>query len=196
MNDLAPDADDAALDDDDTTSADEAARTPRGAFPKVDHPETPAEQRQRYEEWLIADGRRNPELTAVLAQPSRNPANMHLSLRLTIRARCYQCENGGSDHGYKERIAACAVQRCALWSVRPYKAPGEQPVMLVRKEDLAYGDYHGQALASPGMRRPAINGYCHECQGGKRMANVMRAVHDCATADCALWLARPLQKEP
>lgn len=196
MNDLILDPDnESEIDDDEAPGADDANRKPRGAFPKVAGPEAPAQRRERYEEWLISDGRRNPEYTAVMAQPDRNPKNEQLSLRLIVRARCYQCENGGSDAGYKERIAACDVRRCALWSVRPYKQPGEKPEALIPIEQVAYGDHHGQALAQPGMRRQAINGYCHDCQGGKRELNTMRAVHDCATSDCALWLARPLLKE-
>lgn len=55
----------------------------------------------------------NP-LEAAAAKPN--------SLKLAIRAHCYQCVGEDSDPGYKARVRDCCIPKCALWTHRPWQA--------------------------------------------------------------------------
>lgn len=55
----------------------------------------------------------NP-LEAAAAKPN--------SLKLAIRAHCYQCVGEDNDPGYKARVRDCSVAKCALWTHRPWQA--------------------------------------------------------------------------
>lgn len=161
------------------------------SFPKGPAGEAAAQRRVRYEAWLIANAapnERNPELDAVLAQPNHSDVS-RASLKQAVRARCWQCVHGNDDGGATPRIQNCKVTQCALWSVRPYKHEGEELPKPALKPER--GDYLSIALSKPGLRGPAVSGYCFDCQGGRRQVNVMRAVDDCSLATCALWIVRP-----
>ena len=167
----------------------------RRQFPKGPAGESGPARRARYEAWLLEDPHLSPELAAVKAQPNHDPSLTHASLRYAIRARCVQCVHGADDTGYRERIERCEQRTCTLWSVRPYMPEGAPAtVALVKREDVKFGDYAARALALPGQRRPAVNGYCFDCQGGRAMVSVMQLVSECQVGNFALWMVRPTMK--
>lgn len=43
---------------------------------------------------------------------------------LAIRAKCWDCEGGDADPGWKQRVRDCVVPGCPLWHVRPYRGRG------------------------------------------------------------------------
>ncbi len=46
------------------------------------------------------------------------------SKALAIRAKCWDCEGGDADPGWKQRVRGCVVTGCPLWHVRPYRGRG------------------------------------------------------------------------
>jgi hypothetical protein len=45
----------------------------------------------------------------------------HGKMRLAIEAKCFDCEGGGADPGWKEAIGNCGIVTCPLHSFRPYQ---------------------------------------------------------------------------
>ena len=53
--------------------------------------------------------------------PLEKLAEMPLSLRRAVTAKCFQCEGEDSDPGVQWRIGNCEIADCALHPVRPFK---------------------------------------------------------------------------
>lgn len=160
----------------------------RGNFPKLPRgsaPETPAQRRSRYEQWLIdtAAQAKSPdhELHAVQfyrgktrqvrvapGSPELKTAPTPPSRRLCITARCWQCSAGPDESNAQAAIAGCYNTRCGLHPVRPYQeGGGSQPA---------------------GARKASIRAYCLDCARGN--SNEVRLCH---AVSCAIWPIRPFQ---
>ncbi len=50
------------------------------------------------------------------------------SLRLAIRAMCWECEGRDEDPHVKWRIGNCQITDCPLWRHRPYQKQAGTPI--------------------------------------------------------------------
>jgi hypothetical protein len=41
------------------------------------------------------------------------------SFRLAITAKCWDCQGGEGDPGWRQRVTECAIEDCGLWALRP-----------------------------------------------------------------------------
>lgn len=149
---------------------------------------------------MRADGVKVKILNAI-EKARRNPA----SKALAMKGRCWQCE-GIEDPGTVERIAACAIKRCALNPLRPHQRGGAQAAvakLLASVSPHPAGAVLGpleRARCNPASRSAAIRAYCWDCMGGKENGrsgangNVRKLVRECSVNDCTIWPVRPWQK--
>lgn len=188
--------------------------TLRGAFPKIEEPETIEQKRQRYERWIIdthhellATGKagakeRDDAYQAVVNHPDHNPSMTHASLRHPIDAACWNCVNGDHDFGGSDRIAGCQKTDCALFAFRPYVdergTPEKKKFSDEAATELGIGrnNVSAKAAAFPGSLRLAVRGYCHACCGGGDSLDPVREAAACRTVTCSLWRVRPEAKFP
>jgi hypothetical protein len=59
-----------------------------------------------------------------MMNPHQQALGFPTSLKLAIRAKCWDCEGGDADAGWQDRVRNCVVERCPLWHVRPYRTKG------------------------------------------------------------------------
>lgn len=52
-----------------------------------------------------------------LEKAAANPT----SLRAAVNGKCFDCQGGAADPGWRERIGSCDVKSCPLNAVRPYQ---------------------------------------------------------------------------
>lgn len=168
---------------------------PRGGFPKGPATETLAEQRKRYEQFVLSTHSRLPDyekqsiefyrdktklVTVALGATDKKEVPAAPSRRICTHSRCWQCEAGDDDPSAHLRIANCKVASCGLWPVRPYQEFAQPPV---------------PPKAGPGNFIGAIRTHCLQCMGGKdgpeRPRHFLPEVTQCRSVTCALWVARP-----
>lgn len=58
------------------------------------------------------------------------------SLRLAIRAHCYQCVGTDVDPGYKARVRDCGILSCSLHPHRPWQA--HKGAVLINEEGIVH----------------------------------------------------------
>jgi hypothetical protein len=78
---------------------------------------TKSDHLQAYREKLAAGEITRGERKDPIQKLATNPK----SLRLSVNAKCYDCEGGDADPGVRARIGGCKVTTCGLWAVRPYQ---------------------------------------------------------------------------
>jgi hypothetical protein len=65
--------------------------------------------------------------------PLEKLAEMPLSLRRAVTAKCFQCEGEDADPGIKWRIGNCEISDCALHAVRPFQSTLGAPMPTALK---------------------------------------------------------------
>ena len=71
---------------------------------------------------------------------------------LAIRAKCWDCEGGDADPGWKRRVRDCVVSGCSLWHVRPCRGRGSG---RSGAEMATKGQFGGHEIDSGGAAEPA-----------------------------------------
>lgn len=62
------------------------------------------------------------------------------SLKLAIRAMCWQCEGGFADPGVRQRVGLCPNAQCPLWNHRPWQKKADGASADAGLEDEADND--------------------------------------------------------
>ena len=66
--------------------------------------------------WRESGGHTGPRLNPI-QRAAANPT----SLRLAIRAKCYDCVGQDADPNWQRRVGTCGCTSCPLHAVRPYR---------------------------------------------------------------------------
>jgi len=69
-----------------------------------------------------------------------------------VRAKCWDCEGGDADPGWKQRVRDCVVAGCPLWHVRPYRGRGSG---RSGAEMALPGRFGGHGIDSEGAAAPS-----------------------------------------
>ncbi len=112
-----------------------------------------------------------------LERAARTPG----SLKLAIRAMCYECQ-GRDEPGSSAEIARCDDFSCPLWQFRPHQgrvAPdygkAARAAAMARAAQSKAARIRNAAL-NPSSRRRAINGMCSQCMGSDKLITQCQSV--------------------
>lgn len=126
------------------------------------------------------------EILDPIEKAMRNPK----SLRLAIRAKCWECVGKDDDPNPRKEVAGCTAPQCPLWPLRPWQDGSPRPKF--RRDYIGKKDPRIAADADTASRAKAIKAKCFECMGGAR-----KLVRECPsngegrTTRCPLWHVRP-----